>query len=29
MTDGWFVRDGIVVLPKDANIPAGTHIGPG
>ena len=27
--DGWVVRDGIVVLPKDANIPAGTHIGPG
>jgi glucose-1-phosphate adenylyltransferase len=27
--DGWFIRDGIVVLPKDAAIPAGTHIGPG
>jgi glucose-1-phosphate adenylyltransferase len=27
--DGWVIRDGIVVLPKDANIPAGTHIGPG
>jgi glucose-1-phosphate adenylyltransferase len=24
----WFVRDGIVVLPKDVEIPAGTRIGP-
>ena len=24
--DGWFVRDGIVIVPKDAQIPAGTHI---
>ncbi len=24
----WFVRDGIVVLPKDVEIPAGTHITP-
>jgi glucose-1-phosphate adenylyltransferase len=27
--DNWLVRDGIVVLPKDAQIPAGTHIEPG
>jgi glucose-1-phosphate adenylyltransferase len=26
--DNWLVRDGIVVLPKDAQIPAGTHIEP-
>jgi glucose-1-phosphate adenylyltransferase len=26
---GWLVRDGIVVLPKDAQIPDGTHIEPG
>jgi glucose-1-phosphate adenylyltransferase len=26
--EGWVIRDGIVVLPKDAAIPAGTHIGP-
>lgn len=25
----WFVRDGIVVVPKDSEIPAGTHIEPG
>jgi len=25
----WFVRDGIVVIPKDAEIPAGTRIEPG
>jgi glucose-1-phosphate adenylyltransferase len=24
----WFVRDGIVVIPKDAEIPAGTRIAP-
>ena len=24
----WYVRDGIVVIPKDAEIPAGTHIEP-
>ena len=24
----WYVRDGIVVIPKDAEIPAGTHITP-
>jgi glucose-1-phosphate adenylyltransferase len=24
----WFVRDGIVVIPKDSEIPAGTHIEP-
>jgi glucose-1-phosphate adenylyltransferase len=24
----WFVRDGIVVIPKDTEIPAGTKIGP-
>lgn len=24
----WFVRDGIVIIPKDAEIPAGTHIVP-
>ncbi len=27
-TDTWMVRDGIVVLPKDVEIPAGTQIGP-
>ncbi len=27
-SDPWFVRDGIVVIPKDAVIPAGTHIEP-
>ena len=27
-TDLWSVRDGIVVIPKRAVIPAGTHIGP-
>ncbi len=26
--DNWFVRDGIVVIPKDAEIPAGMHIEP-
>jgi glucose-1-phosphate adenylyltransferase len=26
--DPWFVRDGIVVIPKDAIIPPGVHIGP-
>ena len=26
--DIWFVRDGIVVIPKDAEIPAGMHIEP-
>jgi glucose-1-phosphate adenylyltransferase len=26
--DGWVVRDGIVVIPKNAVIPAGTYIGP-
>ncbi len=25
----WFVRDGIVVIPKDVDIPAGTRIAPG
>ena len=24
----WFVRDGIVVVPKDAEIPPGTRIAP-
>jgi glucose-1-phosphate adenylyltransferase len=24
----WYVRDGIVVIPKDAEIPDGTHIEP-
>ena len=24
----WYVRDGIVVIPKDAKLPAGTNIGP-
>jgi len=24
----WYVRDGIVVIPKDAEIPSGTHIAP-
>ncbi len=24
----WYVRDGIVVIPKDAELPAGTNIGP-
>ncbi|HPH97756.1 MAG TPA: glucose-1-phosphate adenylyltransferase [Anaerolineaceae bacterium] len=28
-TDDWVVRDGIVVVPKNAILPAGTHIGPG
>ena len=27
-TDTWMVRDGIVVLPKDVELPAGTQIGP-
>ncbi len=27
-TDTWMVRDGIVVLPKDIELPAGTQIGP-
>lgn len=27
-TDTWMVRDGIVVLPKDTELPAGTQIGP-
>jgi glucose-1-phosphate adenylyltransferase len=27
-SDPWFVRDGIVVIPKDAIIPPGVHIGP-
>jgi len=27
-TESWLVRDGIVVVPKDAYIPAETHIGP-
>lgn len=26
--ESWFVRDGIVVIPKDAVLPAGTHIEP-
>jgi len=26
--ENWFVRDGIVVIPKDAEIPAGAHITP-
>ncbi len=26
--DSWVVRDGIVVVPKDKVLPAGTHIGP-
>jgi glucose-1-phosphate adenylyltransferase len=24
----WYVRDGVVVIPKDAHLPAGTNIGP-
>jgi glucose-1-phosphate adenylyltransferase len=28
-SDRWSVRDGIVVVPKNAVLPAGTHIGPG
>jgi glucose-1-phosphate adenylyltransferase len=27
-TDNWVVRDGIVIIPKDAEIPAQTHITP-
>jgi glucose-1-phosphate adenylyltransferase len=27
--EGWVVRDGIVVIRKNAVIPAGTHIAPG
>jgi glucose-1-phosphate adenylyltransferase len=26
--ENWYVRDGIVVIPKDAEIPAGTKITP-
>ena len=26
--DDWVVRDGIVVVPKDVEIPAGTRISP-
>jgi len=26
--DTWYVRDGIVVVPKDAEIPSGTRIAP-
>ena len=28
-SDAWSVRDGIVVVPKNAILPRGTHIGPG
>jgi glucose-1-phosphate adenylyltransferase len=28
MTDSWVVQDGIVVIPKNASIPSGTHIEP-
>jgi glucose-1-phosphate adenylyltransferase len=27
-TPGWYVRDGIVVIPKDVVVPPGTKIGP-